>query len=677
MAGAQGIRAGKAFVELYANDSKLTRGLRAAQRKLKRFSATVNQIGMSMVKFAAIAAIPIAISLKIGASFEAQMSKVKAVTAGTEEEFQKLNQTAKELGRTTVFTATQVSEGMVNLGRAGFSRKEIDQAIAGVLDLARATDTELAMAAEITGSSLRQFNLEASETGRVTDVLTATANGSAQTLEDLGEALKYAAPIAAEAGDSIEATSAAIGLMANNGIKGTMAGTALARAYKNLSADNTAERMESIGVAVADANGNMRPMADILREIGEATANMGSKERLAIFEELFGRGQAAALKLAKAGLKADDMLSKIQNSQGLASKTAKEMSNNFQGAFLEFQSAAEGVAIAIFDALKGPGTSILKFLTEILGKITTWIENNQSLVRGIVAVVAVIGGLGATLLAVGAAAGFISFAIGGLAAAGTALAAIFAFLASPLAGVIASITLGVAAITALTVWFIKSLDAIKRFGKVIVSVLGIFVTYLKSGIFATAGKLLWASLKVVWLHGITDLNKTWEKLKEAWKDVTDAFVSDWKTAISDVNKEMKNLDDGKAKPFDEGVIEVITLTPQQVKDEEQKRLDDKPIMPTFAEEEDPETAAAKERMAGLEAELAKLKVDDSKTRSIGGDIGSGSQLGKLVNTINAAGAGRTMEQLARDGNSLQAEAVRILDIMKRRMENGGDFAEAG
>lgn len=702
-AGAQGIRAGKAFVELYANDDKLTRGLRTAQRKLQRFSATVNKIGMSMVKFATLAAIPIALSLKIGANFEDQMSKVKAVTTGTAEEFERLNKTAKELGRTTSFTATQVSEGMVSLGRAGFSRSEIDQAISGVLNLARATDTELALAAEIAGASLRQFNLEATESGRVTDVLTATANGSAQTLEDLGEALKYAAPIAAEAGDSIEATSAAIGLMANNGIKGTMAGTALARAYKNLSADKTADMMKSIGVAVADANGNMRPMADILRDIGKATASMGNKQRLAIFEELFGRGQAAALKLANAGAKFDDMLQKIEQSGGLAAKAAKEMDNNLGGSFRKFMSAAEGIAIAIKDALEGPAMAILDYLTEVAGSITKFIEENKGLVKVIAGVIIAVGALGAALLTVGAAAGFISFAIGGLLTAGTALAGVLGFLASPMAAMLAATVAIGAALGALVSWFMKSGELFKQLGRIIMSVFGVIAAYLKSGPLSIAAKLLWETLKVIWMNGISDIGKTYEKLKEAWKSVTSAFVSDWKGAVGEVKKEMKGLEPQKGgkpgKKFDEGVIEVFELNPEQVKaegagnqnitpameaqwqqvfgfsPEQTKKMaqqankkkpgpDDIPIMPEFAPE-DP-TQASKDKLAELEKQLAATKIDTSLTGL--DDLKTGQEMSGTFSSMSRLiySQGK-QDKVSKDGKFLGDK----LDGIKNILEDGG------
>lgn len=694
MASAQGIRAGKAFVELYANDNKLVRGLRSAQRKLKRFGTTVTTMGMQMAKAASIIAIPLALSLKIGANFEDQMSKVKAVTSGTAAEFDTLNKKAKELGRTTSFTATQVAEGMVGLGRAGFSRKEIDQAIGGMLNLARATDTEMAEATDIAAAALRQFNLEASEMGRVSDVLTATANGSAQTLTDLGESLKYVAPIASEAGESIETTNAALGIMANNGIKGSLAGTALARAYKNLADTKTEETMQAIGVAVADANGDLRPMAEILKDIGEATADMGNKQRLSIFEDLFGRGQAAALKLAKSGLQIDDMLEKITQSQGLAAKASAEMDDNLGGSFRMFMSAAEGVAIAVKDAITTPLRGLLGTLTKFLNKMAEWIEANQ----GVVKVIAVIGGVLAVvagaLIALGGTVAVISFAMGGLATAVTAVSATMAFLATPMAGAIAMIVAIVGAIGGLIAMLVKYKDAIKGFGKTVLSVFGLIVKYFSSGIFSLAAELVWSSLKVIWETGVSDLSKTFDKLTEAWKVVIDNFVNDWKKAIGEVNAEAKNLEPGNsnnlvpkseqkkpggpdgsfggymdwlmggvgslftppAQNASEGVIEIVDVTPDQMKAENQRNANNVPIMPEFAPEppgEDPAVKEAREKLDAAQKRLSELEVKSAETKSVRtGD--NSTALRGIVSFLNQSAENKTLDEI-RTTNTILAQ----------------------
>jgi len=631
MASAQGIRAGRAFVELYANDDKLVRGLRSAQRKLKRFGSTVNMLGMQMAKAASVIAIPLALSLKIGANFSDQMSKVKAVTAGTAEEFDILNEKAKILGRTTSFTATQVAEGMVSLGRAGFSRKEIDKAIAGMLDLSRATDTELAEATDIAGATLRQFDLDVSETTRVVDVLAATANGSAQTLVDLGESMKYVAPIASEAGESIESTSASLGILANNGIKGTMAGTALARAYKNLADSKTEKTMSAIGVSVADANGNLRPMADILRDIGKATKGMGNKQRLSIFEDLFGRGQAAAIKLAKNAGKIEEMLDKIKNSSGFAAKAAKEMDNNLGGSFRMFMSAAEGVAIAIKDALDKPLRKVLGVLTEFLQKMAEWIEQNQGLVKTIAVIGGVLAVAAGALIALGATVGVLGFVFGGLATAVTAVSAVLAFLATPMAGLILTITAIVAAVGALIAIFVKHIEAVKSFGKVLLSVFSLFATYMTSGVISYAAELLWTTLKVIWENGVSDLGKTFDALKEAWAGITDAFVAKWMKAIEDIKGAWNGFqDEVNGTKASEGMVEVFDMTQEEAKAWWKGKgdpADNTPITPEFA----PEPEGTNDKLDELRNKLANIEAGTPEMDKLKqGESGTFSGLSQLI-----------------------------------------------
>ncbi len=219
MTSAGGIKAGGAYVELVLDD-RIAAGLKRAQRKLRAFGASVQAVGATMFKAGGLMAAPFAIATRVFAGFDDRMRAVKAVTGATEKQFQSLRDEAKRLGRTTSFAAGQVAEAMTELGRAGFSPDAILSSTEAVLALSRATSTELPRATEIAGAALRGFSLPVDQMGRVTDVLTATANKSAQTLEDLFEAFKPVAPIAVEAGESIEDVAAAIGVLANNGIKG-------------------------------------------------------------------------------------------------------------------------------------------------------------------------------------------------------------------------------------------------------------------------------------------------------------------------------------------------------------------------------------------------------------------------------------------------------------------------
>ena len=155
------------------------------------------------------------------------------------------------------------------------------------MNLARATGTSLPEAADISSSSLRSFGLEARQAGRVADVLTAAANNSAQTLIDLGESMKYVAPVAAEFGLSIEETSKVLGALANFGIKGSMAGTTLKQIMVQLAKPDKIADLKAMGVAATDSSGTFRNLSDILRDLGAAMEGNAEFETTAIMADLF------------------------------------------------------------------------------------------------------------------------------------------------------------------------------------------------------------------------------------------------------------------------------------------------------------------------------------------------------------------------------------------------------
>ena len=343
------IRAARAFVELHLNSKEFSDGLTAAKTSMTSFANTAKSVGANMIGIGVSMSIPFALAAKEFATFEQEMATVGAVTQATAVDFETLTEEAKRLGLTTTFTATEAAEAMTVLGRAGFNTAEIMAAIPHALSLARATATDLGESARIAAAALRVFGLNASETGRVVDTLTATSINSAQTLEGLGEGLKFVGPFARQAGISIEKTSAIMGILADNGIRGTVAGTGFARVLKNLSQTPKVKLLEELGVDVKDSIGNFREIEDILGDLNRATAEMGSVERTGIFEQLFGRGAASAIVAAEAADRIDEATEKIEDMRGVASKTAKIMDNTLAGSFRLATSAAQGLGIAIGD----------------------------------------------------------------------------------------------------------------------------------------------------------------------------------------------------------------------------------------------------------------------------------------------------------------------------------------
>ena len=413
MAANANIRAGRAYVEVTAETSKLRASLGEAESKLKNFGKSCQSLGREMAALGGVLSLPFAFAEKSFAGFDDRMRLVQAVTSSAGEEFESLTRTAQRLGRETSFTAQQVADGMIALGRMGFDSSEIKNAIKPVLSLSRATGTELAESADIAANSLRMFGLAASDTASVADTLTATANGSAQTLTDLFEGLKMAGPQAAAAGESLSEVCASLGIMANMGIKGSLAGTALRKAYVQFANADVQGVLRSVGVEATDANGNLRTMAAVMRDIAAASKKMPTAERLSFMQEVFDiRGMMSGLSLAGNIDELDSFLAKLRDVSGQADETARAMDAGIGGSFRLFQSAVEGAMNAAGEALSSTLQPMAARITAVVNSFTKWIEANRGLVVSIASTVAGVGAFGVALFTIGTASRVLSGALG-------------------------------------------------------------------------------------------------------------------------------------------------------------------------------------------------------------------------------------------------------------------------
>ncbi len=186
------INAGQAVIKLLADDASLRKALNDSQTRLEKFATAAANIGSRLNIVGQYMTAPFKEASRIFAQFDDSMRSVAAVTSASAGDFQKLTQQAKDLGATTAFTAQQVAEGMASLGRMGLSSGEISGSIASMMDLSRATGTDLAQASQIAANNMAVFGINASQAAKVADILAVTANSSAQTLTDFGEVLKTA-----------------------------------------------------------------------------------------------------------------------------------------------------------------------------------------------------------------------------------------------------------------------------------------------------------------------------------------------------------------------------------------------------------------------------------------------------------------------------------------------------
>lgn len=320
-------------------------------------------------------------AVKTGMDFEAQMSRVKAISGATGEEFSKLKEQAKQLGADTAFSATQAAEGMENLASAGFTTSEIMEAMPGMLDLAASSGEDLASSADIAASTLRGFGLEASSAGHVADVLAKNAAETNAAVADTGEAMKYVAPVAKSMGIEFEETAAAIGIMADAGIKGSQAGTTLRGALSRIAKPTKAmqETMDELGLSFYDSNGKMKSLADITEMLETKMAGLTDEQKNQALITLFGQESLSGMMalMDRGSGEVRKLTDEYKNCDGSAKDMAKTMQDNLSGAVEEFGGSVESLGIEIFENIKGPLKKAVGVGTTEINKLTKAIKNNK------------------------------------------------------------------------------------------------------------------------------------------------------------------------------------------------------------------------------------------------------------------------------------------------------------
>lgn len=305
--------------------------------------------------------------VEIGKTFETSMSKVSALSGATGEDLATLEAKARELGATTTFSASQAADALGYMALAGWDTQQMLDGVGSVLTLAQAGEMELAAASDLVTDYLSAFNMEASETARMVDVLAYAQANANTTVEGLGMAFKNCAANANAAGMDVETTSAAIAMMANQGLKGSEAGTALNAVLRDMTAkmEDGAIAIGDQSIAVMDAEGNYRDFTDILRDVQAATDGMGEAEKAAALQSTFTADSIKGLNLMlNAG--ADEMSGfreELYGCAGTAEETAKTMTDNLGGDIAAMGSALEELSLKIYDYLQEPLRSAVQFIT--------------------------------------------------------------------------------------------------------------------------------------------------------------------------------------------------------------------------------------------------------------------------------------------------------------------------
>ena len=309
-------------------------------------------------------------SIKSFKDFEFQMAKVKAVTGASEKDFKKLTNTAKELGRTTFFTATQVATLQTNYAKLGFSTQEILDAQKATLDLATATDTDLGRAAIVAGAAIRGFGLDASEAGRVVDVMTKAFTSSALDIEKFQTSMTKVAAIAAGANISLEATTAVMGTLTDAGIEASIAGTSLRNIFLKMQ-DSSSDLSKFLGYTVNSSDDLERALNDLNKAglSNEQIMSLVDLRQVAAFNTMVGGSE-----------RIKELTNDLNNATGAAADLAAIVADTLEGSFKRFTSATEGLSIQLMEDMGGG----LKDIVNKLANLVTAFTNNSTVIVKII-----------------------------------------------------------------------------------------------------------------------------------------------------------------------------------------------------------------------------------------------------------------------------------------------------
>lgn len=350
---------------------RATRNVTSFKNKAtKAVTDTVKKLGVLSVAAAGAFG---AFAIKSGMDFEAQMSKVQAISGATATEIATLTAKAKEMGAKTKFSATESAQALEYMAMAGWKADQMVSGLPGIMNLAAASGEDLAEVSDIVTDALTAFGLKASDSAHFADVLAKASSSSNTNVSLMGNTFQYVAPVAGALGYSIEDTAVAIGLMANAGIKGEKAGTALRGALTNLAkpSDQVAGYMDALGVSLTDAQGNVKPLSALMVDLRQKFAGLTDAQKAEYAAGIAGKEAMSGLLAIVNASDADfnNLTQAIADSDGTAQKMADTMNNNLSGQLTLLKSAVEGAGITFYEAIAGKATGAV---TALSNKISQW-----------------------------------------------------------------------------------------------------------------------------------------------------------------------------------------------------------------------------------------------------------------------------------------------------------------
>lgn len=390
--------------------------------KMTSAGKTLESAGSTMTRaFTVPIGAAAAAGLKVGSDFEAGMSQVAGVlqiTDKTSSEFQRLRDTAIDLGAKTAFSSGEVADAMTEMAKAGWNSSQIIDGMGGVLDAAAASGEGLSTVATICADAVTGFGLEAKDSTRIADLLAHAANAGTIDIKDLGETFKYVAPMAQSMGLSIEDVTTATTAMSMAGIKGSQAGTSLRRMLTNLvkPSDQVAQAMDELGIKITNEDGSFKSLDEIVGILRKSFSGLTDEQKAYYAATIAGaNGQSGMLALLNLSEEEYSQLSEeMKNCGGEAKRTAEIMQDNLKSKVEQLGGALESLAIRL-------GDLVIPWLTKFVEKLTNvveWLTNLPAPVQQAILIFAgLLAAIGPVLIIIGklvTAIGTISKAIGAL-----------------------------------------------------------------------------------------------------------------------------------------------------------------------------------------------------------------------------------------------------------------------
>jgi TP901 family phage tail tape measure protein len=458
-ASAGAIRAGSAYVEIFARDGQFQQAMGRIRARMMTLGTQLRQAGTGMTLAGTALGAPFVFAARTAAAYSLEMARVRANTGATDQQFASLNASAKAMAVQFGRSPEEVAGAMSELAKAGLDAEGVMKSISPILAVAAADNMELSRAVEVAVSTMAQFGMTTNDFGTIADKLQATANASTTSVDSIGEALSYVGPKAQEAGQSFDDVSAALATLADAGLRGSLGGTGLARVIESIA--NEEEKLAGLGVSTRDAAGGMRPFIDVLEDLGKKTANMSNVDRIRLFTDIFEiRGANAAMSLANMRDKFNDVLGTIQNSGGTALNKATAVMSSFGGAVAQLGAQFGVFKIQVIESMGPVATQAVQGFTKLMAVVGGFVSRNGTLVAIVAGSIAALFSFGVAALAAGIALQGLATGLRIIQAVLPLIPALFSPIALSIAAMAAAIGGGVIIARTLSPAFKQETDAI-------------------------------------------------------------------------------------------------------------------------------------------------------------------------------------------------------------------------